>query len=202
MNSINFNNKPIIPSKIICIGRNYVEHIKELGNETPDQMVIFNKPNSAISNTLHYFGQDTRFEGEICLLIKNNKIDGIGFGLDLTDAKIQNKMKENSWPWERAKCFDGSCVLSDFIKFHGDIKNIRFEMKINGVLTQYADYDLMIYKPQDILEEISSFMSFEDGDIIMTGTPKGVSNYQKNDIFDAKIFEGENLILEVSWKVN
>lgn len=199
MNTINFNNQKITPSKVICIGRNYVEHIQELGNETPDQMVIFNKPNSAITNQLHFFKEDTRFEGEICLLMQNNQIAGIGFGLDLTHAAIQNKMKEKSWPWERAKGFNCSCVLSDFVPFHGDITQIRFEMFINGNLAQFANYDLMIYKPAQMVKEITTFMDIEDGDIIMTGTPKGVANYKKGDKFEAKIYDGDNLVSEVVW---
>ncbi len=76
------------PSKVICVGRNYVEHIKELNNETPERMVLFNKPNSAITSELQYIQEDCRFEGEICFLIKNSQIEGIGFGLDLTKAGI------------------------------------------------------------------------------------------------------------------
>ena len=202
MQTILFNNKTIIPSKVICIGRNYVEHIKELGNETPDQMVIFNKPNSAISDDLYFYKEDTRFEGEICLLMQNKQITGIGFGLDLTHANIQNKMKEKSWPWERAKGFDGSCVVSDFVPFNGDITQIRFEMFINGSLAQFATYDLMIYKPNEMINEISSFMNIENGDIIMTGTPKGVTNYKKGDKFEANIHEGDILILNTTWIAN
>ena len=124
MNTINYNNTKITPSKVVCIGRNYVEHIKELNNETPDTMVVFNKTNSAITDTLEYFRADTRFEGEICFLIKDNQIDGIGFGLDLTHADIQNKMKAKGWPWERAKSFDKSAVFGNFVKFTGDIEKI------------------------------------------------------------------------------
>lgn len=199
MNTIVYKNAKIIPSKVICIGRNYVEHIQELGNETPDQMVVFNKPNSAITNELKYFTPDTRFEGEICLLMKNKQIEAIGFGLDLTKANIQNKMKEKSWPWERAKAFDGSAVLSDFVPFHGDITKIRFEMFINNTLTQFANYDLMIYKPSEMIDEILTFMDIEDNDIIMTGTPKGVATYNTNDKFEVKIYEEDKLLLESSW---
>lgn len=201
MNSINYNNEKIYPSKVICIGRNYVEHIKELGNETPDEMVVFNKTNSAITDTLYFISEDTRFEGEICLLIKNNNISGIGFGLDLTKANIQNKMKEKSWPWERAKSFNKSAVFSDFITFNGDIKKLRLELYINGTLTQFANYNLMIYKPSQMLQEINSFMDIEDGDIIMTGTPKGVGTYNVGDKFVGKIYEKETLLLEVTWIV-
>ncbi len=201
MNQINFQDKKITPSKIICIGRNYVEHIKELNNETPDSMVVFNKPNSAICDKLYFINEDTRFEGEICFLIKNKQIDGIGFGLDLTDAKIQNKMKQKGLPWERAKSFDKSAVLSDFVKFKGDIENIKMELFINDKLIQEATYDLMIYKPKNMLQEIDSFMSLNDGDVIMSGTPKGVGYYKVNDIFKGKIYDKNNLILETNWQV-
>ncbi|CAA6821963.1 MAG: 2-keto-4-pentenoate hydratase (EC [uncultured Sulfurovum sp.] len=201
MKSIKYNNETIIPSKVICIGRNYVEHIEELNNETPDSMVVFNKPNSAISERLQYFSEDTRFEGEICFLIKNNQISGIGFGLDLTKANIQNKMKSKGLPWERAKSFDGSAVLSDFVSFDGDITELKLELYINDTLTQFANYDLMIYKPMEIVEEIQSFMTFEDGDIIMSGTPKGVGNYRIGDVFMGKIYANDKLLLESKWEV-
>jgi len=201
MNSIIYENKTITPSKVICVGRNYVEHIKELNNETPDTMVLFNKPNSAITDTLLYIQEDCRFEGEICFLIKDNKIDGIGFGLDLTKAQIQNKMKEKGLPWERAKGFDNSAVFSEFVKFNGDIKTIEMKLSINGDLAQHATYDLMIYKPDKILSEISSFMSFEDGDIIMSGTPKGVATYKQNDEFVGEIYMDEKLIISKAFKV-
>lgn len=201
MKSINFNNQKITPSKVICIGRNYVEHIKELGNETPDSMVVFNKPNSAISDELHFFSEDTRFEGEICFLIQKGKIAGVGFGLDLTKADIQNTMKKKGLPWERAKAFDGSAVLGEFVTFDGKLQELRVELYINDKLTQEANYDLMIYKPLEMLKEIESFMSFEDGDIIMSGTPKGVSNYKIGDIFIGKIFAGEELLICSQWEV-
>lgn len=201
MKHIKYNNKTIAPSKIVCIGRNYVEHIKELNNETPDSMVVFNKPNSAVTDELNYFSEDTRFEGEICFLIKDNKIDGVGFGLDLTKADIQNKMKSKGLPWERAKAFDGSAVLGNFVKFDGDITKLRLELYINENLVQFANYDLMIYKPKEITEEILSFMSLEDGDIIMSGTPKGVGTYKIGDLFVGKIYSGNELLLEANWEV-
>lgn len=201
MKYVKYNNKTISPSKVICIGRNYVEHIKELNNEMPDSMVIFNKPNSAISNKLHYFNEDTRFEGEICFLIENNQISGIGFGLDLTKANIQNKMKSQGLPWERAKSFDGSAILSEFVSFNGDMTSLKLELYINDTLTQFSNYDLMIYKPKDMIKEILSFMSFEDGDIIMSGTPKGVRNYKVGDIFIGKIYSNNELLIQSKWKV-
>lgn len=195
MNSVKFSHKDVIPSKVICIGRNYVEHIYELQNEIPSSMVVFNKPNSAISKELKYFNDGVRFEGEICFLIENKKISGIGFGLDLTNATIQNYLKQKGLPWERAKAFDGSCVVGDFVSFDGNLEDLRFEMTINGVLQQFASYDLMIYKPQAMIEEIQTFMTLCDGDIIMSGTPKGVGGYKVGDIFEAKVFDKNELLV-------
>jgi len=201
MNQIKFNNNLVSPSKVVCVGRNYVEHIKELNNEMPSQMVIFNKPNSAITNKLKYFSDTHRFEGELCYLIKDGTIAGVGFGLDLTDKKAQEYAKQKGLPWERAKAFDNSAVMSDFIEFSGNLKDLSFKLFINGNLQQEANYDLMIYKPNTILKEISTFLTLEDNDIIMSGTPKGVGNYQKGDIFEAKIYENGKEILSAKWVV-
>ena len=195
MNFVYCENEKFYPSKIVCIGRNYVEHIKELGNEIPSSMVIFNKPNSAVSRELYSFGKDIRFEGEISFLIKNKKIEGIGFGLDLTNAKIQNCLKSKSLPWERAKAFDKSAVFGNFVKLKGDIKTVQMKLFINDILTQNAKYELMIYKPDEILKEISSFMTLEDGDIIMSGTPRGVGGYKTDDRFEAVIYvDGKEVV--------
>ena len=200
MNTITFQNQQITPSKVVCVGRNYVEHIKELNNEMPSQMVLFNKPNSSITNTLYYFSPSHRYEGELCFLIENKKIVGIGFGLDLTNKEAQEYAKSKGLPWERAKAFDNAAVFSEFIAFSGDLKDISFKLWINGELKQEGSYDFMIYKPATILEEIGSFMSLEDGDIIMSGTPKGVGNYKKDDIFEAKIYENDKETLSCSFK--
>jgi len=199
MKSIKFKNRSVAPSKIVCVGRNYVDHITELGNEVPSQMVLFNKPNSALTTNLAYITPDTRFEGELCFLIQDHAIAGIGFGLDLTKADIQNELKAKGLPWERAKGFNNSAVFSDFVEFDYDITRIRFDLYINRNLVQWASYDLMIYKPQEILDEINSFMSLEDGDIIMSGTPKGVATYSKGDIFVAKVYCENKVILEKCW---
>ncbi len=197
MRTITYNNKQITPSKVVCIGRNYVEHIKELNNEIPQNMVIFNKPNSSIANTLKYFSNDTRFEGEICFLIKDKKIDGIGFGLDLTKANIQNSMKKAGLPWERAKAFDSSAVFSEFVSLKNkDISKLKMKLFINDELIQLATYDLMIYKPNDMINEINSFMSLDDNDIVMSGTPKGVGTYKIGDKFMGQIYCEDKLLLE------
>jgi len=201
MNTVHYNASLFIPSKVVCIGRNYVEHIHELNNEIPSSMVVFNKPNSAITDTLRFISTDTRFEGEICFLMMGGEIAGIGFGLDLTKADIQNHLKAKGLPWERAKGFDGSCVLGDFVPFDAPLESLRMTLHINGALTQEATYELMIYKPLEMIEEIKSFMSFEDGDIIMSGTPKGVNTYKIGDEFIGRIYSNSQLLVESRWSV-
>jgi len=199
---ITYNNTDTTPSKIICVGRNYTEHIEELGNEVPENMVLFNKPNSAITDTLHYFSPTCRFEGELCLLIENNQIAGLGLGLDLTHANTQNRLKEKGLPWERAKAFDNSAVLSSFINFTGNMSNLSFKLYLNDKLQQHANYNLMIYKPYEILKESQSFMTLENGDIIMTGTPKGVTPYIRGDIVSMELYNKKRIILSAQWRAN
>ncbi|MDO9056667.1 MAG: fumarylacetoacetate hydrolase family protein [Sulfuricurvum sp.] len=201
MNTLLFNDTPIIPSKVICIGRNYVEHIHELNNEIPSSMVLFNKPNSAITDTLCFISPDTRFEGEICFLMMDGAIAGVGFGLDLTKGELQNYLKSKALPWERAKGFDGSAVLGDFVPLRVPLESLRMTLHINGTLVQEATYALMIYKPSEMVEEIASFMRFEDGDIIMSGTPKGVNTYTVGDEFIGRIYSGDILVVENQWSV-
>lgn len=201
MKTIQYKNQDQEVSKVVCIGRNYVAHIEELGNEVPSSMVVFNKPNSAISDTLYYFSEHCRYEGEICFLIRDAKIDGIGFGLDLTNADIQNYLKSKGLPWERAKAFDHSAVLSEFVSLDVDISTLKMKLYINDKLVQFATYDLMMYKPDTMLSEIQSFMTLEDNDIIMSGTPKGVGNYSLGDKFVGQVFSGELLLLEKEWIV-
>ncbi len=201
MNTVMLENRRYTPSKVVCIGRNYVEHIEELNNEVPESMVVFNKPNSAISSTLHYISEACRFESEICFLIKAGQIYGVGIGLDLTKADIQNHLKSKGLPWERAKGFDRSAVLSDFVTFSAPLQTLRMTLHINETLIQFANYDLMIYKPEIMLEEIKSFMTLEDGDIIMSGTPKGVGNFSVGDRFVGRVYSGDELLVEKEWVV-
>lgn len=199
MKTIRFNISAIVPSKAVCIGRNYVEHIHELHNEIPSSMVVFNKPNSAITDILRFINTDTRFEGEICFLIMGGAIAGIGFGLDLTKAELQNYLKSKGLPWERAKGFDGSAVLGDFVPFNAPLESLRMTLHINASLIQEATYELMIYKPLEMIEEIKTFMSLEDGDIIMSGTPKGVATYKTGDTFIGRIYSNDTLLVESVW---
>lgn len=177
-----------------------MEHIKELGNEIPENMVVFNKPNSAITDTLHFIDETTRFEAEICFLVGQGRLSGIGVGLDLTKARIQNKMKEKGLPWERAKAFDGSAVLSDFITLDVSLETLSMKLFVNDRLQQHATYELMMYKPLEMLEEIQTFMTLEDGDIIMSGTPKGVATYKRGDIFKIELYNAEEMILTQTWE--
>lgn len=199
MQTVNYADQDVEVSKVVCIGRNYVEHIEELGNEIPSSMVLFNKPNSAITDTLHYFSDACRFEGEICFLIRNSEIAGIGFGLDLTHADTQEYLKSKGLPWERAKAFDRSAVFSYFIPYDGDLHTLEMKLFVNDHLVQFANYDLMMYKPSVMLTEIERFMTLANNDIIMSGTPKGVGTYVVGDRFVGQIFSDDNLILECSW---
>lgn len=201
MKTVNYKNQKCEVSKVVCIGRNYVEHIEELGNEIPSSMVVFNKPNSALSDRLYYFSQACRFEGEICFLIRANKIAAVGFGLDLTHADIQNHLKSKGLPWERAKAFDNSAVLSDFVSIGEDLSSLQMKLYVNDILVQFATYDLMMYKPHTMLSEIQSFMTLEDNDIIMSGTPKGVGTYKIGDRFIGQVFSEGTLLVEKEWIV-
>ncbi|MBA6353140.1 MULTISPECIES: fumarylacetoacetate hydrolase family protein [unclassified Colwellia] len=202
MNSVKHDGLDFIPSKVVCIGRNYVEHIEELNNEIPAEPVVFIKPNSAISNEIESHQSDEiHYEGEISFIIKNNKISGIGFGLDLTKRKLQNVLKSKGLPWERAKAFDKSAVFSNFANCDGDYKSYKMELFIDNLLIQFANYPLMINKPEMLITDIQSFLTLEDGDIIMTGTPKGVGIINSGQLFTAKIYKNEEIIIEQSWLV-
>ena len=203
MNAIVLKNIEIFPSKVVCIGRNYMEHIKELNNEIPEDMVFFIKPNSAISNKLVFPKNQNscHYEAEISFLIEDNKITAVAFGLDLTLREVQNRLKNKSLPWERAKAFDNSAVFSKFKSFNGDIPKLGIELFINGELKQKGDFSLMINKPLEIIEEAKSFLSLEDGDILMSGTPKGVGEFKKGDVFIGKILYENSIIIEEIFEV-
>jgi 2-keto-4-pentenoate hydratase/2-oxohepta-3-ene-1,7-dioic acid hydratase in catechol pathway len=203
-----------IPSKIVCIGRNYVEHAKELGNAIPSKQIIFLKPNSSISSTLTSSSISLlesaetnnnevelhHYEAELCFLINNNAISAVGFGLDLTRRDTQQKLKEKGLPWERAKVFDGAAVFSHFVPIDAaDISNLSLSLEICGKVAQQGDVSMMLFKPQDIIDEVLTFLSFEDGDIIMTGTPAGVGVINKGDEFKGSVYLNDNKLIEQTW---
>ena len=201
MKTILLESEKIAPSKIVCIGRNYLEHIQELGNETPDDMVIFNKPNSSISETLLAARDEPlHYEGEICFMVRANQLHALGFGLDLTQRELQSKLKGKGLPWERAKAFDGAACFSNFVTLGDtDLASLSLQLEINDELRQDGGYPLMMHKPAQILQSIQRFMSLEDGDIIMTGTPKGVGQVQQGDRFEGRILAGDQVLVSQEW---
>ncbi len=203
MKSILQDGKKIIPSKIVCIGRNYVEHIVELNNEVPKEMVFFNKVNSCLSSTLIFPKNNTtcHYEAEFSFLINNNKITALAFGLDLTLREKQSELKKKALPWERAKSFDGSAVFSPFVSFKQNLHDLELELYINKKLKQKANISLMINKPEEIIKEYLTFSSFEDGDILMSGTPKGVGTFEKGDVFLGKILYKNKILIEKEFLV-
>ncbi|MFO6422056.1 fumarylacetoacetate hydrolase family protein [Motilimonas sp. KMU-193] len=202
MNTVKFANSQITPSKLVCIGRNYVEHIKELDNEVPTEPVIFVKPNSAISEHLTLDSQDEiHYEAEITFMVNSDKLVAVGIGFDLTKRDIQTQLKAKGLPWERAKAFDRSAVFSEIVPFDGDPAGLSLQLHINEQLTQFASYDLMIYKPHQLLENIQQFMTLNDGDLLLTGTPKGVGKLKLGDVFTAKLYHQQQLLVSGQWRV-
>jgi 2-keto-4-pentenoate hydratase/2-oxohepta-3-ene-1,7-dioic acid hydratase in catechol pathway len=203
MKKILLNENEIYPSKVVCIGRNYTEHIKELNNEVPDEMVFFIKPNSSIINKIVFpkNHNSCHYEAEISFLIENKQITAVGFGLDLTLREVQSKLKAKGLPWERAKAFDNSAIFSNFVPFNEDITKLGIELYINRELRQKGDYSNMINKPHEIIEEVNSFLSFEDGDILMTGTPSGVGEFKIGDEFIGKILLNDDTLVQFNCTV-
>ena len=199
MKSVIFNGKKITPSKVICVGRNYVNHIKELGNEIPGEMVLFIKPNSSISETLNSKLEETlHYEGELSLMYLEGSFKAAGFGLDLTKRDLQSRLKQKGLPWERAKAFDGAALFSPFVTADCSL-DLSLVLKINGEIIQASDEEHMIYKPDEILEEVKKYFTLYDGDIVMTGTPSGVGTIAKGDHFKGMILDGKELITSAEW---
>ena len=203
MKTVSINNRLITPSKIICVGRNYVAHIAELGNEIPNEMVVFNKPNSAISCELQsHHDEQLHYEAELCFVVENNQLSAVGIGLDITKRNLQSKLKAKGLPWERAKAFDGSAVFSDFFPLNqAEINDtLSLELIINDKVVQSGGVSLMMYKPEEILTELITYTSFEDGDIIMTGTPSGVGLIHKDTTFKGRVIYNNQEIITALWK--
>ena len=209
------SNKEIPIGKIVCVGRNYVEHINELGNEQHEKPVIFLKTTSSViysGDKIIYpsFSNDMHHETELVLLIgaivKNateteaqKAIEGYGVGLDMTLRDVQNELKKKGHPWTIAKCFDTSTVLSDFIssKDYKLTLDETITLKVNGEIRQNDKLNKMIFNPTQIVEYISSLMTLEPGDLIFTGTPKGVSKVNSGDKLEAEIESIAKLTCEV-----
>jgi 2-keto-4-pentenoate hydratase/2-oxohepta-3-ene-1,7-dioic acid hydratase in catechol pathway len=201
--------------KIICIGRNYVNHIEELENERPDEPVIFLKPDTAVLPkktpfVIPEFSNDIHHEIEI--LVKINKVgkyidtkfahkyyDEIGLGIDMTARDVQNKLKEKGLPWEKAKAFDGSAIIGDFIPKNNFIsmENITFELTNNGHTVQKGNTSNMLWKINEIISYVSKYFTLKKGDIIFTGTPEGVASVSPNDILEGFIENKKVLRLHI-----
>jgi len=203
--TIKTTNERIPIGKIVCIGRNYPEHAKELGNEVPGKPVLFLKPASAViysgEDIIHpSFGNELHHEVELVLLIgakvkdasleeAENAITGYGVGLDMTLRDVQSKLKSKGHPWTLAKCFDTSAVISDFV-LKDDYKlslDNKITLSVNDVIKQKDTLSSMIFNPAELIEYVSSVMTLEKGDLIFTGTPAGVSKVNRGDKLVGKI---------------
>jgi 2-keto-4-pentenoate hydratase/2-oxohepta-3-ene-1,7-dioic acid hydratase in catechol pathway len=202
MKHIKFDGAKIAPSKIICIGRNYVAHIAELGNDVPEHMVVFAKPNSAIGDTLYStLGEEAiHYEGEIALLVEGGEFTAAGFGLDLTKRELQGKLKRKGLPWERAKAFDGAALFSDFVSIDKNgLASLSLSLDVDGNERQTGGVGLMMYPPAVIQAELQQFITLEDGDIVMTGTPAGVGEVSKGQRFAGSVFQDGTLLTGATW---
>ena len=201
MQQVKLNQQDITPSKIICVGRNYVEHIRELGNEMPEQMLLFCKPNSAISDIL-LAEQDEplHYETELCFLIKNGHYAAVGVGLDLTKRQLQATLKQAGHPWERSKAFNGSVLFTQFVPLPACLETLTFTLHIDDELIQQGNIELMLHKPAEILSEIKAFMHLDDGDIVMTGTPKGVGKVKAGATFCVTLQHADKPLLQHQWR--
>jgi len=185
--------------KIICIGRNYTKHIEELENEKPENPVIFMKPDSAIllkNNpfVIPSFSEDVHYEVEV--LVKINRIgkhiqerfahkyyDEIGLGIDFTARDLQSNLKSKGLPWEKAKAFDGSAVIGNFVSKEGfDLSNLNFKLLKNDSIVQNGNTASMLWKIDEIISYVSQFFTLKIGDVIFTGTPAGVGKVEPNDV--------------------
>lgn len=184
--------------KIICIGRNYADHISELGNERPTDPIIFMKPDTAIlkNNEPFYFpdfSSDIHHEVEVLVRIKkqgksieqkfaHQYYDEIGLGIDFTARDLQTQAKEKGLPWERAKAFNGSAPISKFIpKGDTDMTDLNFKLLKNGEEVQSGNTSFMLWPIDELISYVSKFFTLKIGDIIFTGTPKGVGSVEIGD---------------------
>jgi len=188
--------------KIICIGRNYANHIEELKNERPAEPVIFMKPDSAVLLKQHPFvipEFSEEIHHEIEIIVKINKVgkyiepkfahkyyDEISVGIDFTARDLQAKLKEKGLPWEKAKAFDGSAVIGDFLPKTDFIsmENLSFELTNNAKTVQKGNTSHMLWKIDELISYVSQYFTLKIGDIIFTGTPEGVAAVKPNDVLE------------------
>ncbi|WP_027136936.1 fumarylacetoacetate hydrolase family protein [Gaetbulibacter saemankumensis] len=202
--------------KIICIGRNYTEHIAELENEKPTDPVVFLKPDTSILIKkqpffIPDFSEDVHYEVE--LLVKINRLgkyidkkfahkyyNEIGLGIDFTARDLQSKLKAKGLPWEKAKAFDGSAVIGQWLPVSefNDVNNIEFSLKKNEKIVQLGNTSHMLWKIDELIEYVSKYFTLKIGDIIFTGTPSGVGKVAVND--KLKGFIGDKEMFSITVK--
>ena len=201
--------------KLICIGRNYTDHIKELENERPTDPVVFLKPDTSILLKkqpffIPEFSDDVHHEVEV--LVKINKVgkhiakkfahkyyDEVGLGIDFTARDLQAQLKAKGLPWEKAKAFDGAAVIGKWLpksKFQ-DINTINFSLKKNDNIVQSANTELMLWKVDELIEYVSKYFTLKIGDIIFTGTPAGVGKVFADDQLQGYIEDEEVFSIKV-----
>lgn len=196
--------------KIICIGRNYREHIKELANKRPEEPVVFIKPDSSVLPKeqdfyIPDFTQNVHYEIEV--LVKICKVgkhinerfahkyyDEIGLGIDFTARDLQSELKEKGLPWEKAKGFDGSAVIGKWLPKSNfkDLNNLNFSLIRNNEIVQEGNTSLMLWKIDELIAYVSKFFTLKKGDVLFTGTPAGVGKIATNDYLSGKL-EGHEL---------
>jgi 2-keto-4-pentenoate hydratase/2-oxohepta-3-ene-1,7-dioic acid hydratase in catechol pathway len=188
--------------KIICIGRNYTNHIEELKNERPTEPVVFMKPDSAVLLKQHPFvipEFSEEIHHEIEIIVKINKVgkyiepkfahkyyDEISVGIDFTARDLQDKLKAKGLPWEKAKAFDGSAVIGDFLPKTDfvSMENLTFELTNNSKTVQKGNTGFMLWKIDELVSYVSQYFTLKIGDIIFTGTPEGVASVKPNDVLE------------------
>lgn len=201
--------------KIICVGRNYVDHIKELENQTPENPVLFIKPDSAIlpkKNAFYIpdFTKEVHYEIELIIRISrvgkyidkqfaHKYYETIGLGIDFTARDIQSELKKKGLPWEIAKGFDGGAVIGEFTDKEelGDLASINFRLERNGEIVQTGNSEQMIWKIDELIEYISQYFTLKIGDIIFTGTPAGVGAVKPGDELTGFLEEKEMFSVKI-----
>lgn len=200
--------------KILAIGRNYVEHIQELNNEKPDEPVVFSKPDTAIirdNDPFYYpdFTQDIHHEVEVVIRIcregksidpkfAHKYYDQFGIGIDFTARDLQSKLKSKGLPWELAKGFNGSAPISAFRSTEGyDLKNLNFGLKIDGKEVQKGNTSLMMFHIDYLVSYVSRFFTLKTGDLLFTGTPKGVGPVQIGNRLEAFLEDEKVMDFEI-----
>ncbi len=200
-NRIRWGNREYLPSKVVCVGRNFLGHIRELNNPIPEEMVLFIKPNSSISEEFLLPGEPFRYEAEIAFLVEGGELRAVGIGLDLTLREKQKFLKERGLPWEKSKAFDGSAVVSEFIDVPPTIEELALELEIDGQLRQRGAVREMLFPPKEILRESQKYFTLYDGDLLFTGTPAGVGEVTAGQKVRCRLLLKDKTILAREWTV-